>query len=75
MAEYITDRAVRVKKEIDNVLRQMCFGRDLREFSEDTVERIFNTYVVQSRCVDDDIVVDEDIVVTALMEIVYELDC
>lgn len=65
----------RIKEEIDNVLRQMCFGRDLREFSEDTVERIFNTYVVQSRCVDDDIVVDEDIVVTALMEIVYELDC
>lgn len=65
----------RIKEEIDNVLRQMCFGRDFREFSEDTVERIFNTYVVQSRCVDDDIVVDEDIVVTALMEIVYELDC
>lgn len=65
----------RIKEEIDNVLRQMCFGRDLREFSEDTVERVFNTYVVQSRCVDDDIVVDEDIVVTALMEIVYELDC
>lgn len=65
----------RIKEEIDNVLRQMCFGRDLREFSEDTVERIFNTYVVQSRCVDDDIVVDEDIVITALMEIVYNLDC
>lgn len=65
----------RIKEEIDNVLRQMCFGRDLREFSDDTVERIFNTYVVQSRCVDDDIVVDEDIVITALMEIVYELDC
>lgn len=65
----------RIKEEIDNVLRQMCFGRDFREFSEDTVERIFNTYVVQSRCVEDDIVVDEDIVVTALMEIVYELDC
>ena len=64
-----------IKEEIDNVLRRMCFGRDLREFSDDTVERIFNTYVVQSRCVDDDIVVDEDIVVTALMEIVYELDC
>lgn len=65
----------RIKEEIDNVLRQMCFGRDFREFSEDTVERIFNTYVIQSRCVDDDIVVDKDIVVTALMEIVYNLDC
>ena len=65
----------RIKEEIDNVLRQMCFGRDLREFSEDTVERGINTYVVQSRCVDDDIVVDEDIVITALMEIVYNLDC
>lgn len=65
----------RIKEEIDNVLRQMCFGRDFREFSEDTVERIFNTYVVQSRCVEDDIVVDKDIVVTALMEIVYNLDC
>ena len=65
----------RIKEEIDNVLRQMCFGRDLREFSDDTVERIFNTNVVQFRCVNDDIVVDEDIVITALMEIVYELDC
>ena len=65
----------RIKEEIDNVLRRMCFGRDLREFSDDTVERMFNTYVVQSRCVDDDIVVDEDIVITALMEIVYNLDC
>ena len=71
----MTTKEDRIKEEIDNVLRQMCFGRDLREFSDDTVERIFNTYVVQSRCVDDDIVVDEDIVVTALMEIVYELDC
>ena len=71
----MTTKEDRIKEEIDNVLRQMCFGRDLREFSEDTVERIFNTYVVQSRCVDDDIVVDEDIVVTALMEIVYNLDC
>lgn len=64
-----------IKEEIDNVLRQMCFSRDFREFSEDTVERIFNTYVIQSRCVEDDIVVDKDIVVTALMEIVYNLDC
>ena len=64
-----------IKEEIDNVLRRMCFGRVLREFSDDTVERIFNTNVVQFRCVNDDIVVDEDIVITALMEIVYELDC
>ena len=71
----MTTKEDRIKEEIDNILRRMCFGRDLREFSDDTVERIFNTYVVQSRCVDDDIVVDEDIVVTALMEIVYELDC
>lgn len=71
----MTTKEDRIKEEIDNVLRRMCFGRDLREFSDDTVERVFNTYVVQSRCVDDDIVVDEDIVITALMEIVYELDC
>ena len=71
----MTTKEDRIKEEIDNVLRRMCFGRDLREFSDDTVERIFNTYVVQSRCVDDDIVVDEDIVVTALMEIAYNLDC
>lgn len=71
----MTTKEDRIKEEIDNVLRRMCFSRDLREFSDDTVERIFNTYVVQSRCVDDDIVVDEDIVITALMEIVYNLDC
>ena len=71
----MTTKEDRIKEEIDNVLRRMCFGRDLREFSDDTVERIFNTNVVQFRCVNDDIVVDEDIVITALMEIVYELDC
>ena len=60
---------IKVKEDIENVLRQMCFGRS-REWSEGMVDRIFETNVIDDKCIMDDIVVDEDIIVTALMEIV-----
>ena len=60
---------IKVKEDIENVLRQMCFGRS-GEWSEGMVDRIFETNVIDDKCIMDDIVVDEDIIVTALMEIV-----
>lgn len=60
-----------LREEIDKVLRQMCFGRDYREYSEGVITQIINTAIVYERCISDTIVVDEDIVVTALMEIVF----
>lgn len=60
-----------VKEDIENTLRQMCFGRS-REWSESMVNRIFKTNVINDRCIMDDIVVDEDMIVSALMEIVFE---
>lgn len=62
---------IKVKEDIENVLRQMCFGRS-REWSEGMVDRIFETNVIDDKCIMDDIVVDEDIIVTALMEIVEQ---
>lgn len=62
---------IKVKEEIENVLRQMCFGRS-REWSEGMVDRIFETNVIDDKCIMDDIVVDKDIIVTALMEIVEQ---
>lgn len=59
-----------IKKEIENVLRLMCFGRS-REWSEGMVERIFETYIIEDKCVNDCIVIDEDMIVSALMEIVF----
>ena len=62
---------VKVKNEIENTLRQMCFGRS-REWSEGVVNRVFKTYVIEDNCIMDDIAIDEDIMVSALMEIVFK---
>lgn len=61
----------RVKNQIEDTLRQMCFGRS-REWSESMVDRIFKTGVIEDNCIIDHIDVDEDMVVSALMEIVFE---
>lgn len=66
-----TSKEIKVKEEIENVLRQMCFGRS-RDWSQGVVNRIFKTNVINDKCIMDDIVVDEDMIVTALMEIVYD---
>lgn len=62
---------IEVKEEIENVLRQMCFGRS-REWSQGMVNRIFKTRVIDNNCIMDDVVIDEDIIVSALMEIVFD---
>ena len=64
---------IQVKEDIEKVLRQMCFGRS-REWSQGVVDRIFKTNVIEDNCIMDSIVVDEDMVVSALMEIIFE-DC
>ena len=60
-----------VKQKIDNVLRKMCFGTT-REHSEQMVERIYQTNVIYDNCVIDSKTVTEELIVSALMEIVYE---
>ena len=60
-----------IKNDIENVLRQMCFGRS-REYSESMINRIFKTYVINDNCIMDNIMIDEDIMVSALMEIVFK---
>lgn len=62
---------VKVKNQIENTLRQMCFGKS-REWSDNMVNKIFKTNVIENNCIMDDITVDEDIIVSALMEIVFE---
>lgn len=62
---------VKVKNQIEDTLRQMCFGRS-REWSDSMVNKIFKTNVIEDNCIMDDITVDEDIIVSALMEIVFE---
>ena len=60
-----------IKNYIENVLRQMCFGRS-REYSESMINRIFKTYVINDNCIMDNIMIDEDMMVSALMEIVFK---
>ena len=64
-------KKIKVEEEIENVLRQMCFGRS-REWSEGMVKRIFKTNVIEDKCIMDNVVVDEDMIVSALMEIVFD---
>ena len=67
--EYV-DQVKDIKEDIEKVLRQMSFGRT-REWSEGVVNRIFKTNIINDKCIEDDIVIDEDMIVSALMEIVY----
>lgn len=60
-----------LRMEIDRVLRQMCFGRSYREYCEGVISQIIDTAVIEDRCINDTIVVDEDMIVTALMEVVF----
>lgn len=61
----------RVKNQIEDTLRQMCFGNS-REWSESMVNKIFKTGVIEDNCIIDHIDVNKDIIVSALMEIIYE---
>ena len=67
----ISKREKELRNDIDKVLRKMCFGRAYREYCEGVITQIIHTGVIEDRCINDDIVVDEDMVVTALMEIVF----
>ncbi len=62
---------IRVKNQIEDTLRQICFGNS-REWSENMVNKIFKTGVIEDNCIIDHIDVDESMVVSALMEIVFE---
>ena len=67
--EYV-DQVKDIKEDIEKVLRQMSAGRN-REWSEGVVDRIFATNVINDKCIEDDIVIDENMIVSALMEVVY----
>ena len=73
-----------IKSEIENVLRNMCAGRNYREWSTDMIDKLY-PYI--SRVIEDDLEnrdetvdplaigrlsVTEDMVITALMMFVYE---
>lgn len=61
----------KIKEDIETVLRVMCAGRS-REWSEGMVNRIYNTNVIHDNCIEDCIVINVDMIVSALMEIVFE---
>ena len=60
-----------VKEQIDNILREMCFGTS-RQYSEQMVERIYQTNIIYINCVLDSQIVDKELIISSLMEIVYE---
>ena len=60
-----------VKAEIENILRSMCFGNS-REWSETMIDKIYKTDTINDNCIEDYKPVTEDIIVSALMEIVFK---
>ena len=60
---------IRVKEDIENTLRRMCFCQS-RKWTEGMIDRIFKTNIIDDKCIMDDFVVNEDIIVSALIEIV-----
>lgn len=62
-----------LKEDIETLLRHMCFGTS-REWSENMVNQILNTNVIHNKCIENDITVTEDIIITALMEIVFNIN-
>ena len=67
----MSKREAEVREKVEKILKQMCFGRNYREFCEGMINQILATTVIYDRCIADTIVVDEDMIVTALMEIVF----
>ena len=59
-----------LKEDIESVLRVMCLGRQ-RVWSEDMVDKIYKTSVVYDNCIVDNVAINVDIVVSALMEIAF----
>lgn len=72
---YLKSEEQSIKEEIETVLRQMCAGRNYREWSEDMVDRLYEKiqviiYVDLADQEDEDVgrlTVTEDMVVTAMM--------
>jgi hypothetical protein len=60
-----------IKKNIEKVLRQMCLGKS-REWSETMVNRIYDTNVIYVNCIEDCVCIDEDMIVSALMEVIIK---
>lgn len=70
MARVSKKKEMEIKNDIDNVFRQMCFGSS-REYCQGVVDRIYKTNVIYDNCIEDCIVIDEDMIVSALMEVVF----
>ena len=68
---FDTKKEIEIKNDIDSVFRQMCFGRS-REYCQGVIDRVFKTNVIYNNCIEDDVAIDEDMIVSALMEIVFK---
>lgn len=60
-----------IREEIEKILRQMTAGRNCREWSDETIDRIYPhiEHIIEVDLMDNDdrLVVDEDMVITAMM--------
>jgi len=72
--EYLKNEEQSIKKEIENILRKMCEGKNYREWSEDMIDKLyFQIYQIMEVDLDDQdeeigrLEITEEMVVTAMM--------
>ena len=71
MVEEI-EKENRIKSEIKKVLEQMCSeGDGSRDYNQRVIDKIYNTEVIVDNCRRNDKHVDESMIVSALLDIVY----
>jgi len=64
---------ISIKENIEQILRIMCFGTS-REWSENMIERIVDTTVIQKNCMEDYTTPNQELIISALLEIVFNMD-
>ena len=77
---YLKNEEENIKEEIETVLREMCAGRNYREWSENMIDRLYEKiqviiYTDLAGQEDEDVgrlTVTEDMVVTAMMMYMVE---
>ncbi len=61
-----------VRKEVETELRRLQFMDKSREWSESVIDALLDTDTIKDRCIQDEQCIDQDIMITALMEIIYK---
>ena len=66
------NKHIDVQKEIETELRRLQFMDKSREWSEYVIDVLIDTNTIKNRCIQDEQCIDQDIMITAFMEIIFK---